>query len=359
MGANSRLGYRPGLDGLRAIAVLTVVLFHYGAPVRGGWLGVNLFFVISGFLITRLLLDEHEHDGRIDLRAFYQRRAARLLPLMYGAVALFLAVGFVVPAADRGADVRGAVAGLLYVANLDRYLGWSSGGMFGHLWSLSLEEQFYACWPLALLWLLGRGHRARLARIATAVSLAVFTLVAVRTLVAFDVDAIYNGIEGQGSGFLFAGCAMGAATGRRIPSGPAVAGGAAVISAGFLLADYTAPATYLLLPLVVVAMVPVIDAAAADGRIARVLGCSVLRHVGRLSYGIYLIHSNVRILLIRATGGAGPALSVVAFVLTLALAEVSFRYLEQPLRRRLSPNRPRPGGRADVGESQPAMAGGG
>lgn len=75
-----RLGYEPGLDGLRGIAVLAVVAFHYGWGLSGGWLGVNLFFVISGYLITRLLIDEHRTNRRIDLRAFYRRRAARLLP---------------------------------------------------------------------------------------------------------------------------------------------------------------------------------------------------------------------------------------------------------------------------------------
>ena len=154
-----KLGYQPGLDGLRAIAVTAAVGFHYKWGLAGGWLGVNLFFVISGYLITRLLIDEHAANGRIRLGAFYRSRAARLLPALYVTVAVFIVVGWLIRPEHAAADLRGAMAGLLYVANLDRYFGWSDGAMFGHLWSLSLEGQFYALWPVAFVLLSHRRTR--------------------------------------------------------------------------------------------------------------------------------------------------------------------------------------------------------
>jgi peptidoglycan/LPS O-acetylase OafA/YrhL len=145
------LGYRAALDGLRAVSILCVLGFHSFFLPGGGFLGVDIFFVLSGFLITNLLLAERAEAGRLNLRRFYGRRARRLLPPLLVAVAGFLAIACV---EDRGgylADLFVAVAGLTYISNILIAIDpvWVDG--MRHLWSLAAEEQFYVLWPLALV----------------------------------------------------------------------------------------------------------------------------------------------------------------------------------------------------------------
>ncbi|MFN0027977.1 MAG: acyltransferase family protein [Acidimicrobiales bacterium] len=339
--AKPAMGYQPGLDGLRAIAVLAVVAFHYRAPLPGGWLGVNLFFVISGYLITRLLMEEQARHGGIHLRSFYRRRAARLLPAMYLIVGVFLVISLFVPSPNHLADVRGAVTGWLYMANIDRYFGQSNGGMFGHLWSLSLEEQFYACWPLVVTIIHRKGRAQQTGRIAAAASAGLFALLVVRALWWFNLDQLYNGIEGQGMACLLLGCAWGAARStRQWPALLTIASAVIVVVAACVM-PYDSPASFVLLPLVALAMLVLVNASLRGGILAPLMGNPVLQHLGRLSYGIYLIHSCVRLVLVRGFGGPlSPAWTIAAAAITLALAELSYRGFEQPLRRRLSRDRP-------------------
>ena len=156
----SPLGHRPALDGVRAVAVALVVLGHVDDillpggrdPLPGGFLGVDLFFVLSGFLITRLLLDERTGTGRVALGGFYQRRAARLLP----AVALLLVghalwVSFADVGVTRAMEIDSVLVVGLYVSNWAHQLHRDLAFGLGHLWSLSVEEQFYLVWPF-LIW---------------------------------------------------------------------------------------------------------------------------------------------------------------------------------------------------------------
>jgi peptidoglycan/LPS O-acetylase OafA/YrhL len=154
-----RLGWSPGLESLRGIAVLAVMLFHAktGEWFRGGSLGVDLFFVLSGFLITTLLAHEYLDHGRISLRNFYARRAVRLLPALGAFLAVYMAVALVFDGAgflgrsDPARVVGSATAALLYVFNFIHMFGGLSTAGTSHLWSLSVEEQFYIAWPLCLL----------------------------------------------------------------------------------------------------------------------------------------------------------------------------------------------------------------
>lgn len=146
------LGYRPALDGMRAVAILSVMAFHAQMPFsKIGTLGVDIFFVLSGFLITTLLLQEWQQTGAIALRYFYLRRMLRLLPALY--VLLFVwsiyIVVFMNPA-DAGADWNGVGYSLLYIANWATANGISLGAL-GHTWSLGIEEQFYLLWPPILV----------------------------------------------------------------------------------------------------------------------------------------------------------------------------------------------------------------
>ena len=174
-----RLGWRPGLDGLRGVAILLVMYLHFESEplLPGGFLGVNMFFVLSGFLITTLLLEEWRDTGRISLRRFYARRALRLLPVAFTFFAVYL---LVVVAFGHTAfiDLRiteaaiPLLAAVLYVFNWVAYAG-LSGPTNGHLWSLAVEEQFYVVWPGILLLLLSLGvGRRRLLALTLGVALA-------------------------------------------------------------------------------------------------------------------------------------------------------------------------------------------
>jgi len=161
------LGYRPPLDGLRGVSILAVMSYHIGL-IRGGFLGVDIFFVLSGFLITTLLMDEWARTGRISLRKFYARRALRLLPALvllvvacdvtvmviarlYWAPESFMPVVF--------GMVYASVVVFFYIGNFVMISG-QTLWILGHTWSLSIEEQFYVLWPLCL-WLLLRWARRR------------------------------------------------------------------------------------------------------------------------------------------------------------------------------------------------------
>ncbi|HET9436165.1 MAG TPA: acyltransferase, partial [Candidatus Limnocylindrales bacterium] len=159
-------GFRPDVEGLRGLAVALVVLFHAGLPVPGGFVGVDVFFVISGFLITGLLLREHERAGRVSLTRFYARRIRRLLPAAAVVVVATLAAtwAFIGPL-DRPDVIADGAAAALSVSNIrfalaegDYFAAISQPSPFLHFWSLSVEEQFYLAWP-ALLLVAGRGRR--------------------------------------------------------------------------------------------------------------------------------------------------------------------------------------------------------
>ena len=151
------LGRRPALDGLRGIAVLLVIIGHQTRSVTGAaWAGVTIFFVLSGFLITRLLLEEHRETGRIDRTAFYTRRARRLLP----ALALLL-LYFAMAALTGKYPWQPIAFAVTFTANLAATFGVILGGL-GHTWSLALEEQFYALWPFALIPLARHRHGSKI-----------------------------------------------------------------------------------------------------------------------------------------------------------------------------------------------------
>ena len=151
----------PALDGLRGVAIALVVIHHTGL-LPGGWVGVSLFFALSGYLITSLLLGEHDRTGTVALPAFYRRRVARLAPALLIALVGMVVIWKVWLPASSSLAVADALVALVYLANVLRAFSPAWMVPAGWAWSLSLEEQFYLLWPLTLRTCLGRMTRARL-----------------------------------------------------------------------------------------------------------------------------------------------------------------------------------------------------
>jgi peptidoglycan/LPS O-acetylase OafA/YrhL len=349
--------YLPALDGLRALAVAAVIAYHLGLPwARGGYLGVDLFFVLSGYLITGLLLGEQARTGAIGLRAFYIRRARRLLP----ALLIVLAAVVVYAAAGGGgfdqSTLRGDVASALaYVANW-RFVA-SGQGYFAqftvpsplrHMWSLAIEEQFYLLWPLALLALLRVTRRSRRSRghvLAVVLGLVAGSAALMAALYhpGHDPSRVYYGTDTRGFELLIGAALAIALAGRAQPAAKVRAGlhGAALASLAVLVVAWSRAAdsaswmyrggflACALLAAVVVASV----SRAEPGPLGRALSVRPLRWVGQLSYGIYLWHWPVIDLVTHArTGISGPRLQVLQVALTLVAASASYYLVERPVR---------------------------
>ena len=214
-------GYRPGLDGLRALAVLAVVGFHSGV-FGAGWVGVDVFFALSGWLITGLVLDEISRTGRLSLRAFWARRARRLLPGIGVVIVLVALLGITNVVEVRH---RGLLGATTYSTNWLNITGgrsywdaFASPDPFEHLWSLAIEEQIYVIWPLVIAAVVMFGRSRRTIRFTAAVVAITSLIVAwVGASHGWSIDRLYQGTDTRASTFalgaVFAGVSF-----RRLPS---------------------------------------------------------------------------------------------------------------------------------------------
>lgn len=348
-----------GLDGLRAIAVMTVILFHLSpGAMPGGYLGVDIFFVISGFLITALLMREREKNGRIRLPDFWRRRARRLLPalallvLTCGSVALIAGGNVLV---NLGRQVLGAAtfsSNWLSIANGTSYFSESNPELFRNLWSLAVEEQFYLVWPLALVALLFiRSTTIRCIIVALLAAGSAFGMAFIY-LPGGDPTRVYYGTDTHSFGLAIgAVLALAAKKWWRWPlawprwSRIAMQTGGTVAVAGLIALSFGLPAdsdvTYQG-GLVVVAL---LSAAAIAGAtmpgslLGRLLDVQPLRWIGERSYGLYLWHWPVFVLTIAflptfaLNGLSGWALGGIALAVTAVASALSYRFIEQPIRR--------------------------
>jgi peptidoglycan/LPS O-acetylase OafA/YrhL len=347
------VAYEPGLDGLRAIAVAVVLAFHADVPgFSGGFLGVSVFFTLSGFLITSLLLREHDTTGAIALRSFWGRRARRLLPASLLTLAL---VASVMPpmldAVQRARLPADLAAAALDVANW-RFLldGQSYADLFAgpspvlHFWSLAIEEQFYVVFPLVALVVLRRAGR----RGVGVVALAGIGAAVAATLATGDPDVVYYATHTRAAELL-AGVLLAVilhdrrpAAGRR-PARIVAAGG--VVGAGVLgllvaTTDQLDPGWYEggLAAFSLVSVLLVLGALVA-GPLRAVLTITPLVMVGRVSYGLYLFHWPVFLALTEdRIGLTGTLLLTARLGVTVAVTTASYHLLECPIRyRRLLP----------------------
>ncbi|MEZ5282979.1 MAG: acyltransferase [Acidimicrobiales bacterium] len=352
-----RLGYSPAIDGFRAIAVLAVVAYHFDLGwAAGGYLGVEVFFVISGFLITALMLAEHQRTGRIDLANFWLRRARRLLPALYLLIIALVAFMVVGPS-DELVDIRDDVlAALTYVTNW--FLSFSDQSYFEalgrpsplrHLWSLAVEEQWYLIWPLVFaggLWA-SRGNATRLV-----VPMAVGVVASTALMWGlYDPDAdpsrIYFGTDTRAAGLLLGSLLAVVSppwrmTDRVGPRAPAVMDAAAAAALGFLAVmfwrlDELSPFLYrggFLVTGLLTSVVIFVVVHPAAALMPRLLAAKPLVWVGLRSYGLYLWHWPI-IVFTRPrldTTIDGWQLHGLRLALALVLTELSFTYVETPIR---------------------------
>lgn len=335
------LGYRRGLDGLRAVAVLAVMAYHLDSRLLpGGFLGVELFFVLSGFLITALLLEEHDRRGGVALGRFYARRALRLFPALALVVMACSVWAIVHPhyRPDRGDTLRGLPYVLLYMAN------WASGvfhvglGLLDHTWSLAVEEQFYLLWPCAFLLI-----RLLSRRTAVAVCLGAAVAVAVARGIGFDLMPGWRGFFYTATRLdgLLIGCGLAFARSvglfDRVPERGARTigvGGAAVVIGTFILVSGSSSAPYLgVLTLVDVATGAMIVAIVCSPRsaVALTLSAGPLVATGRISYGLYLWQTPLTVVLLGHLGAASlPVKLVVVWPVIFTAATASYFLVERP-----------------------------
>jgi peptidoglycan/LPS O-acetylase OafA/YrhL len=360
----------PALDGIRAIGIVLVVLFHGGVTwLGGGFFGVDVFFVLSGFLITGLLVAEFDRSRTIHLARFWGHRVRRLLPALLVMLVAVGAYALLFAASDSLGEIRGdAIATLLYVNNwhllLDSqgyFAGLSAPRPLLHTWSLSIEEQFYLVWPLVVLATL-KLTRSRLALGVVAIAGAIASAVAMALL--FDggtgLDRVYYGTDTRAQAVLI-GAALAiclASPLRRRRSHPAATalvrplelGSAArtgIVVLGWLgllgiialVTTSNASTTWIYtggFALVSLAAAGLIASVSLVGtsHLARLLSLRPVRYVGAISYGLYLWHWPVFVFLTPdRTHLSGIVLLGVRIGVAVAIAAASYHFLEMPIRR--------------------------
>jgi peptidoglycan/LPS O-acetylase OafA/YrhL len=349
----SRIGsHIPGLDGIRALAVLAVLGFHGGVPgMAGGNIGVDVFFVLSGFLITSLLVEEWERSRAISLRAFYERRARRLLPALLVCMGLIVVYAACFAEPDTLSSLRGdALSTLGYVANWRFIL--SDQGYFVHfgppspllhMWSLAVEEQFYLVWPTVALLTLRRWGRRGVGVVAAAGAVASAIVTVALADAGASTNRLYYGTDTRAQEIMI-GALLAVLwptlhrwhrTGLMTLAGLAGAGGLIWAAhsvdgqGGFLYhGGYTIIALGAAAVILVVVELP-------RSALGRLLGLRGLGYIGRISYGAYLYHYPLFLILDgQRTGLTGLPLLALRLAATGVMAVASYHLVELPLRSR-------------------------
>lgn len=371
--AHRSLSYRPAIDGLRTFAVLSVIVYHgLERAMPGGWFGVDVFFVISGFLITSLLLAEHRRWGTIHLWGFWRARMRRLLPALFVVLATVLVVAAVLtPSGRRHSVGLDALSALFYVANWRFLLGdeayfaqIASPSPLRHTWSLSVEEQYYLLFPVLIAAILAWSRRrARVATVLAGLAALSALLMASLARPGGDLERVYYGTDTRAHELL-----IGAVMATVVSKGPdalpvgvrdRVDRAVRVLSIPALLlvlscfwwatAQQDTLMNGLMTPMcVAVAVVVATAASPRTSPVQRFLAWEPLRRIGLISYGLYLWHWPIMVFLTSQRTGWGTVPTfVVQVALTLAVSYLSYRFVERPVRRggarALVPRAPRAG----------------
>jgi peptidoglycan/LPS O-acetylase OafA/YrhL len=351
MGPAPRRAHIGALDGLRGLAVAAVLLFHAGR-LGGGFLGVDLFFVLSGFLITGLLLAELGRDGRLGLVAFWGRRARRLLPALTVMVTstlllawAFARPGLLTPALQDAPWVAAQSVNWHYIGERIGYWNASDTRLFAHLWSIGVEWQFYLAWPPVVA-LAGRGPggQRRVAFVAVAGAL-VSLLLMIKLGAAVDTTRAYEGTDTRAFSLLLGAAAATSPVRDAVAGLPRTAVDVICVlllcglSASWVLTGgEQAPGLFqggMFAHSLGCAVLIALLARAPDGLAGRVAGSAVPRRLGELSYSLYLWHWPVYLLLPRPeAGGGGWGWTIAAIGLSLLAAIISKVTVEDPVRLR-------------------------
>ena len=355
-GEGAQWAHQPALDGLRAIAVYLVVLFHAGLQLfSGGFVGVDVFFVLSGFLVTNVLLAEWSRNSSIDLGRFYARRVRRLLPAAIFTVAVTAVLAtFVLSRLARQDMVGDAQASLLYVANwnfLSDATNYFSDDVdqspFLHFWSLAIEEQFYIAYPLVVIGLLKLGRRLPLALPVGLSILLVASLIAQAVYAATDPLRAYYGTDARVYQML-AGAVLAtlfrtlrtSSRGARLqnlrwPSVVPFAATTGLLIVASNLVMTSASWSGVMATVLSVLLIGSLHRTPTS-RVARLISLRPVAYLGRISYGTYLFHWPVIVLLQPIYEPSPILLATVAAIVSTVLSAISFRFLETPIRRRAS-----------------------
>lgn len=345
--SSAKSDYRPDIDGLRAIAVMAVVIHHLSAPLLpGGYVGVDVFFVISGYLITRIISREME-QGNFTFARFYERRARRIFPALFAVLAVTLVAGyFLLLPSDYVGTLRGALGTLLFASNIvfwremmEGYFAATDAGLnpLLHTWSLAVEEQFYVFFPVLLLlcyrYRYFRRHIVLILVVCALVSLAGAALLVQNKSVAVFFLSPFRSWELL-AGSLLALNAVPATRSRAVREFTAGAGLLIILVACFVYDEKTTfPG--------LTALAPVLGAAAilhagASGTswTGRFLQWRPVLYIGLISYSLYLWHWPL-IVLVRYAMGMAPITPYITVLLmaSLVLASLSYHFIEQPFRR--------------------------
>jgi peptidoglycan/LPS O-acetylase OafA/YrhL len=347
-GPPPRLVRLPALDGLRGAAVLAVMAFHFGVPgVVGGYLGVDVFFVLSGFLITSLLVVEWQRRGQISVRRFWGRRARRLVPGLVVVLAGIAVWTALTHPADAGSTRGDAVATLSYIANW-RYVfahrgyfaQYAAPSPLAHTWSLAIEEQFYLVWPLLALPILARWGVRALRNVAVAGAMASAGLCLALFALGANTARIYYGTDTRCQAILIGAALATACALRPAANTPrrewtaAAAIGAGVLLAGCHWLAGTDSALYAggftVIGLAAAAVIG--GVASGAGGVARALSPRVLRGAGAMSYELYLWHWPVLVALTATqTGLHGLGLLTARAGTTVVLAAATWGLVDRPI----------------------------
>jgi peptidoglycan/LPS O-acetylase OafA/YrhL len=349
-----RLGNRPPLTGIRAFVIVSILIYHSTfATLPGAWASITVFFVLSGFLITSMLVGEHDRTDRISLTTFYTRRAVRLIPPLAITVALLGIYAAVVTVPDAPQRIWGDVsAAVFYYADVRSASGREPFfGFLSQAWSLSIEEQFYVAWSLLLVVALTIGRRwaaylVSATGAALSAGLGFWLLLRDPQVTHATVLRVYYGF-GSRADALFVGCLLGlVATGGHLDQPPAfvrrLSALLALASAGLLawiavnVTFGTRPSLLVWLPLTIVASVFLIAyfVSCPDGLGSKFVGLAPFVLVGNLAYTVYLVHWPVYVALsVDTVHWSFWPVEVLRLTITFAIALASWFLVERPLMR--------------------------
>ena len=338
---SSKLSYSPGLDGLRGFAILGVMIFHARYPfLEGGFIGVDIFFVLSGFLITYLLVSEFDQYGSVSLRNFYMRRLLRLGPALLALLFAFCLASFLFLSSQKAtSNYIDSLISLAYLSNWARAFSIHPPDLLGHTWSLSIEEQFYIIWPIILLTMLRLSKNRSQVVILAAITAISSWIVRVYLLSnGATPERLYNGLDTRADA-LMVGCTIGVA----MSSGLLMKNHRetlskififmAPISVACLLGRWRSPVMYQFgfFTIDIMATILVIDVLINPRSLIRkLLGMRWLVWVGRISYSLYLWHYPIYRALF-AFKFSSLAVLTWGSLATFLVASMSHYFMEKPL----------------------------